>query len=195
MNAEDDDLVEPASAIELAIATSSKHFIASYMVQNVVNDIYTGRVVYNVRSTRSLVADNYKRRTIQFYDPKHAPFLDHYRYVAHLRVFSLGLNLVRLRVPRVSTSLAPPFLSSRQAVWGHSRFHELFDPPSNVSLMLVESVLMSLALKFSDHTTQTRSTQASTSMNLASEIFGAQENTLTTQSYSLHRLYLCICSW
>ena len=92
MNAEDDDLVEPASAIELAIATSSKHFIASYMVQNVVNDIYTGRVVYNVQSTRSLVADNYKRRSIQFYDPKNAPFLDHYRYVAHLRVlFFLGL--------------------------------------------------------------------------------------------------------
>ena len=84
MNAEDDDLVEPASAIELAIATSSKHFIASYMVQNVINDIYTGRVVYNVPSTRSLVADNYKRRTIQFYDPKNAPFLDHYRYVADL---------------------------------------------------------------------------------------------------------------
>jgi len=89
MNAEDDDLVEPASAIELAIATSSKHFIASYMVQNVINDIYTGRVVYNVQSTRSLIADNYKRRTIQFYDPKNAPFLDHYRCVTHLRVWSL----------------------------------------------------------------------------------------------------------
>jgi len=90
MNAEDDDLMEPASAIELAIATSSKHFIASYMVQNVVNDIYTGRVVYNVQSTRSLVADNYKRRTIQFYDPMNTPFLDHYRYVAHLHVTCCG---------------------------------------------------------------------------------------------------------
>lgn len=89
MNAEDDDLAEPASAIELAIATSSKHFIASYMVQNVINDIYTGRIVYNVQSTRSLVADNYKRRTIQFYDPKNAPFLDHYRYVAHTYLFLL----------------------------------------------------------------------------------------------------------
>ena len=105
MNAEDDDLVEPASAIELAIATSSKHFIASYMVQNVVNDIYTGRVVYNVQSTRSLVADNYKRRTIQFYDPKNAPFLDHYRYVTHLHALLFeGSPFVRLRVPRVSTS-------------------------------------------------------------------------------------------
>jgi hypothetical protein len=88
MNAEDDDLVEPASAIEMAIATSSKHFIASHMVQNVINDIYTGRVVYNVHSTRSLVADNYKKRTIKFYDPKNAPFLDHYRYAAHMCVLS-----------------------------------------------------------------------------------------------------------
>jgi hypothetical protein len=89
MNAEDDDLLEPASAIEMAIGTSSKHFIASPMVQNVINDIYTGRVIYNAHSTRSLVADNYKKPTIQFYDPKNAPFLDHYRCVTRLCVFSL----------------------------------------------------------------------------------------------------------
>lgn len=41
---------------------------------------YQGRVVYSVSSNRSLVADNYKQKRIQFYNPRNAPFLDHYRY-------------------------------------------------------------------------------------------------------------------
>ena len=60
--------------------------------------------------------------------------------------------------------------------------------------MLVESVLMSLILKSSDHVAQTKSTQGSTSMNSASVYSGAQEDALIVQSHSLHRLYLGICS-
>lgn len=44
MGAQDDDLDEPASAIEIAIATESKRFIAHPLVQTVINDIYTGRL-------------------------------------------------------------------------------------------------------------------------------------------------------
>ncbi|KIM33297.1 hypothetical protein M408DRAFT_326068 [Serendipita vermifera MAFF 305830] len=75
----EDDLDDPASAIEVAIATESKYFLATPLAQTVINDIYTGRVVYTIASTRSLIADNYKQRQIEIYDPKRAPFLDHYR--------------------------------------------------------------------------------------------------------------------
>lgn len=44
--------------------------------------------------------------------------------------------------------------------------------------MPIESVLMSLILKSSDHATQTRSTQGSTSMNSASTSFGAHGDLL-----------------
>lgn len=103
----DEDLDDPASAIEvrphqlvvllacakffqMAIATESKRFLATPLAQTVVNDIYTGRVVYTVASTRSLIADNYKQRQIEIYDPKKAPFLDHYRCVIPL-MFSKNL--------------------------------------------------------------------------------------------------------
>lgn len=75
----EDDLDDPASAIEVAIATESKHFLSTPLAQTVINDIYTGRVVYTVASTRSIIADNYKQRQIEIYDPKNAPWLDHYR--------------------------------------------------------------------------------------------------------------------
>ena len=48
--------------------------------------------------------------------------------------------------------------------------------------MLVKSVLISLVLKLSNHATQTRSTQQSTSMNSASTIPAAQEDLLIAQS-------------
>jgi len=53
---------------------------------------------------------------------------------------------------------------------------------------------MSLILKSSDHVTQARNTQESISMNLVRTAYGAQESVLTAQSYSLHRLYLGLCS-
>ncbi|KAG6333497.1 hypothetical protein ID866_5586 [Astraeus odoratus] len=77
------------SAIEMAIATKAKAFIASPIVQNVVNDIYTGRIVFTITANRSIVADNYKQRAIEMYDVRKAHFLDHYR----------------LRVPRYSSIL------------------------------------------------------------------------------------------
>ena len=66
----------------MAIATRAKSFIASAVVQSVVNDIYSGRVVSISAATRSVVADNYKQRAVQIYDVRRAPWLDHYRYAA-----------------------------------------------------------------------------------------------------------------
>lgn len=65
----------------MAIATGAKDFVASPVSQKVVNDIYSGRVIFSVVASRSMLADNYKPRAIDFYDCRTAPFLDHYRYL------------------------------------------------------------------------------------------------------------------
>ncbi|EMD33909.1 hypothetical protein CERSUDRAFT_107712 [Gelatoporia subvermispora B] len=76
---DDGYIFEPQCALELAIATVSKGFLSSPIVQTVVNDIYAGRVVFSMSSNRSVLADNYKPRPIEIYDCRNAPFLDHYR--------------------------------------------------------------------------------------------------------------------
>ncbi|KAG8913899.1 hypothetical protein FRC01_004332, partial [Tulasnella sp. 417] len=77
---DDEDLEEPVSALEMAIMTESKRFLASPLVQEVINEIWSGRVLFSAASNHSLLADNYKARPIAAYhNPKGAPFLDHYR--------------------------------------------------------------------------------------------------------------------
>ncbi|KAJ7773071.1 receptor-activated Ca2+-permeable cation channel [Mycena metata] len=70
---------DPQSALEMAISTHAKRFISSPVSQKVVNDIYSGRVVFSTATTRSMLADNYKPKAITLYDSRDAPFLDHYR--------------------------------------------------------------------------------------------------------------------
>ncbi|KAN0093050.1 hypothetical protein V8E55_003834 [Tylopilus felleus] len=77
------------SAIEMAISTKAKAFLSSTIVQSVIDDMYTGRIVFTIAGNRSLLIDNYKQRAIEMYDVRKAPFLDHYR----------------LRVPRYSNIL------------------------------------------------------------------------------------------
>ncbi|KAG2147693.1 hypothetical protein DEU56DRAFT_785454 [Suillus clintonianus] len=86
---EDEYVNDPQCAIEIAIVTKAKTFLASALVQSVVNDMYNGRIVVSITGNRSMVADNYKQRAIMLYDPRKAPILDHYR----------------LRVPRYSAIL------------------------------------------------------------------------------------------
>lgn len=86
---EDECRENSQSAIEMAIATKAKAFVSSPIVQSIVNDMYTGRVIFSITASRSVVADNYKQRAIDIYDVRRAPFLDHYR----------------LRVPRYSAIL------------------------------------------------------------------------------------------
>ncbi|KAF9007612.1 receptor-activated Ca2+-permeable cation channel [Cyathus striatus] len=85
----DDDIDSPQSALEMAISTQAKMFVSSPVTQKVVNDIYSGRVVFSMAATRSVLADNYKPRAIEVYNPQSAPFLDHYR----LRVPKYGAVL------------------------------------------------------------------------------------------------------
>lgn len=75
----EDALDNPQSALEMAIATKAKRFIATSVVQSVVNDIYSGKVVSHSAASRSLVADNYKNRGVSIYNIREAPLLDHYR--------------------------------------------------------------------------------------------------------------------
>lgn len=81
MGGEDDDVVQdPQCVLEMAIATKAKSFLSAPLVQTVITDIYRGRVVFSMASHKSLLADNYKPRAIEMYDPRKGPFLDHYRY-------------------------------------------------------------------------------------------------------------------
>jgi hypothetical protein len=87
------------SALEMAISSSAKRFVASPIVQSVVNDIYTGRVIYSPSAHRSILADNYKLRAIEIYDSRNAPWLNHYRlrvprYGAILEFLNFALLLV-----------------------------------------------------------------------------------------------------
>lgn len=66
---------------KMAISSSAKRFVASPIVQSVVNDIYSGRVIYSSSANRSIVADNYKLRAIEIYNSRNAPWLNHYRYI------------------------------------------------------------------------------------------------------------------
>jgi len=67
------------AAYKMAIFSRTKRFVASSIVQFVVNDIYSGRVVYSSSANRSIVADTYKLCAIEIYDSRNAAWLNHYR--------------------------------------------------------------------------------------------------------------------
>jgi hypothetical protein len=73
--------MDPQNALEMAIATRAKRFIASPVVQTVVNELYRGDVVFSMASHHSVLADNYKPRAIELYDAVNHPFLNHYRSI------------------------------------------------------------------------------------------------------------------
>lgn len=76
----DDDLEERVgNAIEVAIISQAKMFIKSSACQKVIDGIWSGKIVYQADSSRSILSDTYKRNPIHFYDPYKAPLLDHYR--------------------------------------------------------------------------------------------------------------------
>ncbi|TEB34488.1 receptor-activated Ca2+-permeable cation channel [Coprinellus micaceus] len=101
MNADDDDIDSAHSAVEMAVQTEAKAFLAAPLTQKVVADIYSGRVVFSAMANRSILADNYKARAIEIYDAKRKPFLDHYRlrvpkYGVYLEFINFALLLLTL---------------------------------------------------------------------------------------------------
>ncbi|KZT71972.1 hypothetical protein DAEQUDRAFT_723607 [Daedalea quercina L-15889] len=76
----DGDLEERiGNAIEMAILAQAKRFTNSSACQKVIDGIWSGKIVYQADSSRSILSDTYKRTPIHFYDPHKAPLLDHYR--------------------------------------------------------------------------------------------------------------------
>lgn len=86
--------------------------MASPIVQTVVNDIYSGRVIYSSSANRSIVADNYKLRAIEIYNSRNAPWLNHYRYVPLLSIHPHN----RIRIYSYQFACA--------ALWGNPRVPE-----------------------------------------------------------------------
>jgi hypothetical protein len=69
------------NALEVAIISESKVFLASSACQRVVESLYRGRIVYTPNSLLDIIPDHYKRKVISLYDPKRAPMLNHYRLI------------------------------------------------------------------------------------------------------------------
>nr|ODO03889.1 hypothetical protein L204_00230 [Cryptococcus depauperatus CBS 7855] len=74
-----DLLKQTGTALEMAIISSSKRFIRSPSCQKVIEGIWSGRIIYSALNAHALIADNYKTKPIQMYNPHKAPLLDHYR--------------------------------------------------------------------------------------------------------------------
>ncbi|KAK4187967.1 putative calcium channel [Podospora australis] len=66
-------------ALEVAILSESRVFLASTSCQKVVDAIYEGRVIYTPSSFMDLIPDRYKQRPISLYNPREAPLLNQYR--------------------------------------------------------------------------------------------------------------------
>lgn len=106
---------------KLAISTETKHFLASPLVQTLVNEIYSGRVVFSMTSNHSVLADNYKPRATDFYNVHNAPFLDHYRlrvprYNAILEFLNFVMLLTLFLLALTSKSLAEDQLSDTHVI-------------------------------------------------------------------------------
>ena len=69
------------TALELAILSGSKAFISSPACQRVVNAVYLGQVVYTSLSFVDILPDHYKHHPVSLYNPRKAPYLNHYRLI------------------------------------------------------------------------------------------------------------------
>lgn len=69
------------TALELAIISESKSFLASSACQKVVDAIYRGKLVYTPNSFIDIIPDHWKKRPISLYDPRRGPWLNQYRMI------------------------------------------------------------------------------------------------------------------
>lgn len=67
------------TALEVAIVSESKSFLASGASQKVVDAIYKGAVVYSPTSFIDILPDRWKKRPVSLYDPRRGPILNQYR--------------------------------------------------------------------------------------------------------------------
>ena len=69
------------TALELAILSESKMFIASAACQRVVDAVHTGQVTYTPLSFVDVLPDHYKHLPTSLYNPKQAGLLNHHRLI------------------------------------------------------------------------------------------------------------------
>ncbi|KAF1352093.1 receptor-activated Ca2+-permeable cation channel [Delphinella strobiligena] len=69
------------TALEVAIISESKNFLAGSACQKVVDAVYRGRIIYTPTSFIDILPDRYKNRSISLYDPRRAPVLNQYRLI------------------------------------------------------------------------------------------------------------------
>ncbi|KPI43852.1 Calcium channel YVC1 [Cyphellophora attinorum] len=74
-----DSGVGKLTALEVAIVSESKSFLASGACQKVVDAIYKGSVVYTPTVFVDILPDRWKKRPVSLYDPRTAPVLNQYR--------------------------------------------------------------------------------------------------------------------
>ncbi|KAK6368958.1 hypothetical protein LTR64_007117 [Lithohypha guttulata] len=67
------------TALEVAIISESKSFLASSACQKVVDAIYRGKIVYTPNSFLDILPDYWKKRPVSLYDPRRGPLLNQYR--------------------------------------------------------------------------------------------------------------------
>ncbi|KAI7347596.1 receptor-activated Ca2+-permeable cation channel [Hortaea werneckii] len=69
------------TALEVAIVSEAKSFLASSACQRIVDNVYRGRIIYTPTSFIDILPDHYKNRGISLYDPRKAPLLNQYRLI------------------------------------------------------------------------------------------------------------------
>lgn len=69
------------TALEVAIISESKSFLAGTACQKIVDAVYRGRIIYTPTTFIDILPDRYKNRGISLYDPRRAPILNQYRLI------------------------------------------------------------------------------------------------------------------
>ncbi|KAL1303277.1 hypothetical protein AAFC00_006685 [Neodothiora populina] len=69
------------TALEVAIISESKSFLAASACQKIVDAVYKGRIIYTPTTFIDILPDRYKNRGISLYDPRRAPILNQYRLI------------------------------------------------------------------------------------------------------------------
>jgi hypothetical protein len=108
-----DDLTSARdSALELAIVSAAKRFLAQPLIQHLCNAVYVGEIVYQPQTHNSLIADNYvspktkhRRQKLRNRDGAAADFLqdddpDQPEVYSYDPYVAGWLDYTRLRVPR-----------------------------------------------------------------------------------------------
>ncbi|KIR99898.1 hypothetical protein L804_02534 [Cryptococcus deuterogattii 2001/935-1] len=71
-----DQLLAPDSTYTIVRPLTEKYLA---LQNQAIEGIWSGRIIYTALNAHAFIADNYKKKPIQMYNPHKAPFLDHYR--------------------------------------------------------------------------------------------------------------------